>query len=154
MAAPARLLRTALFNAILARKTGAGYTDITDFELQETQLPSVTLPQLKSGILVSVIGLGGDRRLRSRGGMYELHQPVQVAVQALINPRHLWEINRLIDFTDELIDTAGDLDGWDWQETNVLKDQQGVPYDYVRLREHSEYLAVFMPQYLMYGGTD
>lgn len=147
MPCPMVALRSALYAAIAAQKAAAGYSNNT-FEIVQTQLPSYSLPELAETPRVTVIGLGGDQELLSRDRLYQTEQPVQVSLQAaLTDPADVAQIDPLIELTDELMATARELAGWRWQQTRSLKDENGTPYDYVRLREASTYEAVFTAVY-------
>jgi len=147
VSAPTIELRTALLNAIVAKRDGAGYVALNEFDAIESQLPSVSLPELRERARVTVVGMAGDQERLSRGGFYEISQPVHVLLQRSVKPTDKAGIDALIQLLDELKKTARDLAGYRWQRVEALKDTNGTPYDYVRLHDDHVFESVFIARY-------
>lgn len=149
MSCPTITLRSALFAAIVAQRDGAGYAALNDIDVVETQLPSVSLPELRTRARVTVLGTGGDEERISRAGLYEIQQPVQINLQQSVKPTDAASIDALLNLLYELAGTARTLalPGYRWDRTDALKDQNGTPYDFVRLQADHVFEAVIMPRY-------
>lgn len=149
---PSRQLRSDAAAALEAARQAGAYT-LDDFVVRESYVPMGTIEGLQARPVVTCIALEltEERRSRGAGGVDVLRTgelPLQVAIQAAVDPADVIRCDRLLDWVDEIKGTLRGLAGWRWLRTRPLADQQGLPYDYARLREAQTWEAILTPWYV------
>jgi len=122
---------------------------IVRFELKQAYLPRISLPELAESPRVTLIGLGADQSLSSRGRLHVVDQPVQVCLQAKIDPQDDAEIQMYVILLEQLQECAriASQPGLTWLRNEALKDRSRTPYDFVRLRDAHTFEGVFTAYY-------
>lgn len=155
--------RQRLYDVILQRRDDlAGFNDqweneeddvapfaVEEFELQQTYLPRVSLPELEQSPRVWLIGLGADQEGASRKRLHLVDQPIQVCLQAKVDVNNHEQIEQFILLHEQLQECArlATTAGLTWLRNVALKDRSNTPYDFVRLREAHTFESVFTAYY-------
>jgi hypothetical protein len=151
MPKPDRQLRQLVHDAIADRKRQGGYV-VNDFELALTRRPATALGKAPPAGKVWVVGLAASDQVVTRSLAFTREIPVQVAVQ-LVLPDAPEDseplLDRYEDLEEELRDTARTLahEHFSWLRTEPLRDENGVPFSFVGLREYNTFEAFFTAYY-------
>jgi hypothetical protein len=152
MAKPDRIIRQLVYDAILARKRAGGFT-INDFELEITRQPLTSIDKAPPGGKVWIVGLAAADHVITRSKAFTRDVPVQIALQKLITAgspaENEAELDRYEDLEDELRDTARlvEHERFAWLRNEPLRDENGTPFSYAGLRQHSTFEAYFTAYY-------
>ena len=147
-------IRDEVFTRILLKKTLSGFV-FNDFDIEKTWFPYRRLEDFikdhPSGI-VYIIGLAADDTENlSRGNMARREVPVQIGYQrANVDPQDTALIDTLIELEEQLRDVCRievDPEFFSWMRTESLKDENGVPYSFLALREANTFESFFMATY-------
>ena len=140
MPAPEITLRTAIATAI----TGASYSLAVSVEgtyVPREERTDLATPQ------IHLVAMALDEEIASRSGAYTGELLCQVGMQQRVSAADTAAIDALVDLLEEVRSTLRNLPGYRWLRTQALKDRNGVPYDYVRLRNEHVFQAVLIPTY-------
>lgn len=136
------------------KKTLAGFV-FNDFTLEKTWLPTQRLEKMKTdhpGGKVYVIGLAADDGLnKSRTNMSLREIPVQIGFQKQIDDIADFDaLAQLVEFEEQLRDVCRkdvNHDALSWSRNESLKDENGVPFSFVGLREGGFFEVYFTAFY-------
>lgn len=146
-------IRDEIHTRIALKRTLEEFT-FNDFTLVKTWYPFQKLELMGDhpGGKVYIIGLAGDdapNQSRSNVALREV--PVQIGYQKPIsNLQDTDSIDDLILFVEQLRDVCRkdvDLDGYSWSRNESLKDENGIPYSFVGMREASLFESYFTAFY-------
>lgn len=147
-------IRDEIYTRILSKKTALGFS-LNSFSLQKTWRPRLETEELfqdyPNGILYVVGGTLGDREAISRDNTVNVEVSVKLGFQApLTDPDTLTGVDALTDLIDELDDVCrNDVHNnseYSYFRTEFLKDENGVPFDFVvidTLSTFESYLTVY-----------
>lgn len=122
------------------------------FVLEATWLPQATPKQLERATKVTLLAQATDREPVTRGSAnvapkHKYTQYTQISVQRLVNPGDTREADQFVRLQDEIAkhvsDNRNSPAGWTWQGTLATKDENGLPFNFSRLRD-THVLEVFM----------
>lgn len=151
MASVLERLRGDVFDAIVASQS-AGLYVVNEFETREAWFPFIELEQLV-GCHVWVIGpaIGLETRM-TRGGFSEAEQPIQVGVQARVDPNNVCQIDTLAELVEQLRETCRKLSPpsvspCGWLRHEPMRDPNGSLISFMDLREKNLFQSVFTAFY-------
>jgi hypothetical protein len=151
-------IRAALHDAIEARQLASGYI-VNTFALAEAARKTFDLEELQTP-RVTLIGAGFDERpltrkptgqsarKRSEIPIYVFLQQ-QLAIPETAGAGSLGDVDALLVLLEELMETASSLDlgGYTWTANEILRDANGLPYDFHKLHETSSFEASFAAKF-------
>lgn len=141
---PLVVCRTGCVERITTARTAGEFVD-NAFSLEAAYRPLVDLEDLRNTTRITVVGLTDDRRPVTRAKAVEIQQPVQIAVQRMVHPTRVDLIDALVRLWEEIKSCleVNPPAGWSWVETRSLKDENGLPYEFSRLRDANEFEVIF-----------
>lgn len=149
MASDMETLRNAVYVAILAKKTANLYA-LNGFTVEESYMPRAAIKSFPAEGKVYIVGLNGDDSPnRSRTNLSLREVPIQVGLQKMADYSDMASMNDLVQVVEELRDTCRklQLDEFQWMRNEALRDDNGTPYSFVALREHTLFEAYFTAYY-------
>lgn len=129
----------------------AQFNDPT-FVLDATWFPKATPKELEKATKVCLLAQATDQEPVTRGSKtvapkHKYTQYTQISVQRLVNPSDTKETDQFVRLQDQIAkfvsDNRNSPAGWTWQGTLATKDENGLPFNFARLRDASV-LEVFM----------
>ncbi|MGD9647085.1 MAG: hypothetical protein AB7U73_15345 [Pirellulales bacterium] len=153
MSVPDVQLRQLVYAAIVTRKRTDGFI-VNDFEVEETYLPHTRLTDLPDAGKVWVIGLAGDDARVARSDAFERDIPIQIGLQKHLHGK-VGELTKEIDRYRELEDQLRDVcrtcvhdhKHFAWTRNEALKDENGMPFNFMGMREQNTLEAYFTAFY-------
>ena len=154
MATPETTIRNAVYDRIAAKKVAATFTDYNAFTLEKAYEPHKDLEDLNAltqGIVYVVRGATDQKRItRSFAATIEL--PIMVGFQRTCDPTDITTCDQLADFVEELKDVCRKdveptLPQTTFDRVESAKDENGVPYQFVVMRQANIFEAYFTAFY-------
>jgi len=144
-------LRDALYAAIVAARPNYVQKNI---HVDRTYFPLLNLEEMDSVPYVKLVctGYKSERERLLRDGSLEVIVTCQVIIQQRIGSDNRVDIDRLIEFSEEIAETLEDdfiPDGlkYSWMKTEPMRDAEGVPYSYQSLQVQGVFSIVLVPCY-------
>lgn len=151
MASYQTTIRDAAYNKIVASKLSL---PITVFEVSKTYVPNYWLEELgtQPGVSVAPAGMGADRnrQLRDTSVKYLDLAVIVHVLQQMGNNQNTTSIDLLMEHMEGIMDILEVDDlvaNVNWSNTEPLKDDSGMIYDYEALQESGIFWAVFIVHY-------
>lgn len=146
MASDLSLFIDAVHDPISVALLAEEFTD-NSFTLVKSYLPSSRLPALAEASKVTVCGLGPDIDNLSRKASQKWTAPIQVAYQkVLAKPEDYAETDAEVDLVEQIIQkvlkSLAEGDDFTWISSQVMKDENGLPFSYTELRETALFQAI------------
>jgi hypothetical protein len=136
MAVPLIDIRTAVLSAITTAKGSNQYT-YNDFEIDWAYVPITELKDFPAKGKVWVIGLASDdedpKTRTGKGCRKEI--PIQIAIQRQCDATDKTLQDQMITLEDQIRETIRTLDNYQWLRTEALKDENGLPFQFMGMRQ-------------------
>jgi len=147
-------IRDEAYARFLLKQTNGDFI-VNDFELGVTWFPHDTLERLSSeaphGKLLLMAGSLGDVNNKSRTNLTLREYAVKVGYQRVIpdidDVADLDKVMQLVEEIDEVFRKDVDLEGFSWVRTEFLKDENELPYGFVRMRNSLVFETYFTAYY-------
>lgn len=158
MSSPLVDIRNEVYTRILTLK-GLSSFSFNDFGLKKAWKPYTSIEEMNvsfpGGIVTVVGGLMGDRNIITRNGRTVLAEfSVKIGYQKYITDdiggADTSPIDDLVNFVEELDEVCRnrvDLDNVAYLRTEFLKDENGIPFHFIRAAQLSTFEAFFDAYY-------
>ena len=137
-----------------SRWSGSPGFALSSFESVRTWLPYSHLEDFPTGGKVWVVGLGSDdEKTESRTNTTRRMLPVQVALQVQISdPKNSTLIDPWVELHDQLrevcrLEVDPSQERFSWTNNEAMKDENGLPFSFMGLREGAFFEAFFTATY-------